>query len=65
VFVPLAGATVAPKHLKVTFDKKVIKEAPSIATDGELEADLEPEIFQHYGLEYRTGSAGERRLGRR
>ncbi|MFZ7088003.1 PRC-barrel domain-containing protein [Curtobacterium sp. RRHDQ10] len=65
VFVPLAGATVAPKHLKVTFDKKRIKDAPSIATDGELEAEAEPEIFQHYGLEYRTGAGGERRLGRR
>jgi hypothetical protein len=65
VFVPLAGSVVTPKHLKVTFDKKRIKDAPSISTDGELEASLEPEIFQHYGLEYRTGSGGERRLGRR
>ncbi|KQS07911.1 PRC-barrel domain-containing protein [Curtobacterium sp. MCLR17_007] len=65
VFVPLVGATVAPKHLRVTFPKKLIKDAPSIATDGELEADTEPVLFQHYGLEYRTGSGGERRLGRR
>jgi hypothetical protein len=61
VFVPLVGATVTPKHLRVTFDKKAIKDA----TDGELTAELEPEVFAHYGLEYRTGSGGERRLGRR
>lgn len=65
VFVPLVGATVAPKHLQVTFDKKTIKDAPSIDTDGELDAVTEPELFQHYGLPYQTGSNGERRLGRR
>lgn len=65
VFVPLAGAVVAPKFLKVTFPKKLIKDAPSIATDGELQATQEPELFLHYGLEYSTGTNGERRLGRR
>lgn len=65
IFVPLDGAVVAPKHLKVQFDKKVVKDAPSIDTDGELEAALEPEVYAHYGLPYVTGSGGERRLGRR
>jgi hypothetical protein len=65
VFVPLAGAVVSPKYLKVTFSKKLIKDAPSIATDGELEASQEPELFTHYSLPYSTGSGGERRLGRR
>ncbi|MFJ3382948.1 MULTISPECIES: PRC-barrel domain-containing protein [unclassified Curtobacterium] len=65
VFVPLVGATVAPKHLRVPFGKKVIKDAPSIPTDGELDAATEPDLYAHYGLEYRTGSGGERRLGRR
>ena len=65
VFVPLVGATVAPKHLRVTFPKKLVKDAPSIATDGELDAATEPELYQHYGLQYQTGSGGERRLGRR
>lgn len=65
VFVPLDGALVAPKHLKVQFDKKLAKEAPSIETDGELEAAREPAVFEHYGLVYQTGAAGERRLGRR
>ncbi|PZF13405.1 PRC-barrel domain containing protein [Curtobacterium sp. MCPF17_011] len=65
VFVPLVGAAVAPKHLLVTFDKKTVKDAPSIATDGELDAATEPELFQHYGLDYQAGVGGERRLGRR
>ncbi|WIB34973.1 hypothetical protein [Curtobacterium sp. MCJR17_043] len=54
-----------PKHLVVTFDKKAVKDAPSIATDGELDAALEPELFAHYGLPYQPGAGGERRLGRR
>jgi hypothetical protein len=65
VFVPLAGAVVAPKHLKVMFDKKLIKDAPFIATDGELDATSEPAVFEYYKLAYETGSGGERRLGRR
>ncbi|MCU1476366.1 MAG: photosystem reaction center subunit [Subtercola sp.] len=65
VFVPLAGALVAPKHVKVQFEKKHVRDAPSIATDGELDAAHEPAVFAYYGLAYETGSAGERRLGRR
>jgi len=65
VFVPLDGAVVTPKALKVQFSKKLIKDAPSIGTDGELEASQEPELFAHYSLVYVTGSNGERRLGRR
>jgi hypothetical protein len=64
-FVPLEGATVAPKHLKVAVAKKLVKDAPSIDTDGELEASREPAIFEHYGLTYLPGATGERRLGRR
>lgn len=65
VFAPLAGAVVAPRHLKVQYDKKLIKDAPSIDTDGELASETEPAIFGHYGLPYVAGANGERRLGRR
>lgn len=65
VFVPLHGATVAPEHVRVTVDKKQAKDAPSIDTDGELTAEAEPAVFEHYGLNYQPGSSGERRLGRR
>lgn len=65
VFVPLGGARVSPRHLRVLTTKELTKDAPSIDTDGELTADREPELFSHYGLDYRPGDSGERRLGRR
>jgi PRC-barrel domain protein len=64
-FVPLAGATVAPSHVRVTFSKKQVKDALSIDTDGELAATDEPGLFEHYGLTYQPGAGGERRLARR
>ncbi|MEV7405852.1 PRC-barrel domain-containing protein [Streptomyces sp. NPDC091267] len=65
VFVPLRAATVGPGYLKVTYDKKQVKEAPSIGMDGELLAEDEGTVFAHYELAYRTGAGGERRLARR
>jgi hypothetical protein len=65
VFVPLAGASVGPSYLRVRCPKKLAKSAPSIDTDGELEATAEPSVFEHYGLAYATGAGGERRLARR
>ena len=38
VFVPLFEARVSPDHVRVTADKKLVKDAPSIDTDGELTA---------------------------
>jgi hypothetical protein len=65
VFVPLNEATVGPGYLKVSYDKKHVKDAPSIDTDGELPASDEPAIFMHYGFTYQPGGGGERRLARR
>jgi hypothetical protein len=65
VFVPLDHATVGPGYVKVTYDKKQVKDAPSIGTDGELPADDEEAVFKHYGLAYQPGGDGERRLARR
>lgn len=64
-FVPLGGARVSPKHVRVTADKKLVKDAPSIDVDGDLTAADEPGVFSHYGLVYEPGVSGERRLGRR
>ena len=64
-FVPLAGATVAPSHVRVSYPKKQVKAAFAIDTDGELAATDEPGLFEHYGLAYQPGGAGERRLARR
>jgi hypothetical protein len=65
VFVPLFEARVSPGHVRVTADKKLVKDAPAIDTDGELTAGQEPAVFEHYGLRYEPGTSGERRLGRR
>lgn len=64
VFVPLDGATVGPGYLKVTHPKKLVKDAPSIDTDGELLAQEEPAVFRHYDLPYEAGP-NERLLARR
>jgi len=65
VFVPLDRATVGPDYLKVSYDKKLVKDTPSIDTDGELPVADEEAIFKHYGLTYEPGAGGERRLARR
>ena len=65
VFVPIAQATVGPGYLKVPFEKKLVRGAPSIGTDSVLPAADEEAVFQHYGMTYQTGGGGERRLARR
>jgi PRC-barrel domain len=65
VFVPLNQATVGPGYLKICYDKNLVKDAPSIGTDGELPAGDEEAIFTHYGLTYQPGAGGARLLARR
>jgi hypothetical protein len=65
VFVPLNQATVGPGYLKVCFDKKQVRQCPSIVTDGELPAGDEEAIFRHYGLAYEPGADGARLMARR
>ena len=65
VFVPLDHATVGPGYLKVRYDKRQVKDAPAIGTDGELPAADEEAIFKHYGLTYQPGAEGARLLARR
>ncbi len=62
-FVPAAGAVVSPKAVRVQYAKSLVKDAPSIDTDGELLAKDEPAVFAHYELAYT--SRGERLLARR
>jgi hypothetical protein len=64
-FVPLDRATVGPSYVRVAYPKKQVKDAPDIDTDGELAAENEPALFEHYGLTYQAGASGERRLARR
>lgn len=65
VFVPLDDAVAGPRYLKVSYDKAMVKKAPSLATDGILLAENEEGIFQYYDKPYQTGADGERQLARR
>jgi hypothetical protein len=64
VFVPLAGATVGPRYLRVAYTKKQVRSAPPIDTDGVLPAGAEGAVFAHYELPYQAAS-NQRRLARR
>ena len=64
VFAPLAGAKVGPGYLKVAYPRSLVRDAPSIDTDGELLATAEEAVFHHYELPYEAG-VSERRLARR
>ncbi|WP_042420743.1 PRC-barrel domain-containing protein [Streptacidiphilus anmyonensis] len=65
VFVPLDGAIVGPDYIKVRYDKSLVKDCPAIGTDDVLPAADEEAIFRHYGMDYQTGTGGERQLARR
>jgi hypothetical protein len=65
VFVPLDQAMVGPGYLKVAYDRKLVRDAPSIGTDGVLPATGEEAVFKHYGLPYQQGANGERLMARR
>jgi hypothetical protein len=64
VFVPLADAKVGPGYLKVAYPRSLVRDAPSIDTDGELLAAQESAVFSHYDLPYGAGET-ERLLARR
>jgi uncharacterized protein (TIGR02271 family) len=65
-FVPLAQAQAMGDSVQVPYDKAQVKDAPSMAADGQLSQEEEAELYRHYGLdysEYRSDSglpAGER-----
>ena len=49
-FVPLAGATVGPGYLKVTYPKRQVRDAPSITVDGELAGFARVICFDKRGM---------------
>jgi hypothetical protein len=59
------STTALAGYLKVAYDRKQVKDAPSIDMDGELPAGDEEAVFKHDGLTYQPGANGERLLGRR
>ena len=65
VFVPLDHAIVGPGYVKVNYTRSLVKHSPAIGTDDILPAGDEEQVFQHYGMTYQPGTAGERQLARR
>ena len=51
-FVPLADATEADGKLRVPFEKKMVKDAPTVEPNGQLTKSEEAGLYRHYGLEY-------------
>ena len=51
-FVPLRDADEAEGTLRVSVDKRTVKDAPKVDPDGELSQPEEAELYRHYGREY-------------
>src|SRR5215217_4126672 len=51
-FVPLAQAQDVGDSVQVPYDKDQVKDAPSMAPDGQLSQGEEAELYRHYGLDY-------------
>ena len=62
-FLPLSGAVLHGMRVQVPYAQAHIHDAPNIDPDGQLSADEEARLYQHYGLEYgpadRSGAGSE------
>ena len=60
-FVPLRDSvTVGDEDIRVPIDPAKIRDAATIEPDGELSAEEEAELFEHYGMDYFEPHAGAR-----
>lgn len=66
VFVPLEGATVGPRYVRVAHDKKLVKRSPSIGMDGVVTAPFEDggAVFRAPAAPPATARSGDSRDGR-
>jgi uncharacterized protein (TIGR02271 family) len=51
-FVPLTQAQDIGDRVQVPYDKKLVKDAPTMQADGSLSQDEEAQLYRHYGLDY-------------
>ena len=64
-FVPLQDATIEGEQIRVPYEKKFIKDAPSVDVDQHLSAAEEEELYRYYNLQDSGYAAeGRRDLGR-
>src|SRR5829696_3920377 len=59
-FVPLAAAVEVDGEIRLPYTKAQIREAPAVASDGELGPDDELALVGHYGLHDLRGAVAER-----
>lgn len=65
-FVPLQDVNTSPDWLQVMVSKRQVKDAPNLDESGELSANAESALYEHYGVPYQAPSSPSgRRLGRR
>jgi uncharacterized protein (TIGR02271 family) len=67
-FVPLAQATQTDEHVRVPYDKQLVKDAPRVDPDQHLSEAEERQLWRHYGLDYdrttRRRATGRDAVGR-
>jgi uncharacterized protein (TIGR02271 family) len=51
-FIPIAKASEAGGDVRVPYDKRQVKDAPTAEADGELFQQEEAALYRHYGLDY-------------
>jgi hypothetical protein len=62
--VPLAGASVGQKFVRVAVDKSTFKKAPSFNQEVDLTVTDEEQIYSYYGIGYVTTGQDARRLAK-
>ena len=59
-FVPVSGAEFTGDRVTVAYDKATVKDAPTIAEDGNLSPQEEQQLYRYYGVEHDGGKAAGR-----
>jgi hypothetical protein len=62
-FVPLLQAVLHGLRVQVPFNQGHLHDAPNIDPDGQLSADEEARLYQHYGLDYGPVTQGTAPVG--
>jgi sporulation protein YlmC with PRC-barrel domain len=62
-FVPLSQATLHGLRVQVPYGQSHLHDAPNIDPDGNLSADEEARLYQHYGLDYGPVAPGTAPVG--
>jgi hypothetical protein len=62
-FVPLSQAVLHGMRVQVPYAQGHIHDAPNIHPDGQLSADEEARLYQHYGLDYGPVTPGTAPVG--